>query len=195
MSLLTDMLLKQLGDGGLSSLSQNLGADQAATKTAAAAALPMLVSALAKNASSSDGASALDQALGRDHDGSALDNLGALLGQGPSKDGEGILKHVLGGKRQVAEAGIAKASGLDVGQAASMLATLAPMLMGALGKAKREKGLDAGGVAGMLAGEGEQAKQALGGLAGFLDQDGDGDIKDDILGGIAKGLGGKLFGK
>ena len=43
-------------------------------------------------------------------------------------------------------------------------------------------------------GEAGGAASQLGGLASLLDQDGDGSVADDIMGGIAKGLGGKLFG-
>ncbi len=190
MSSLTDMLLGQLGNNELSSLSQVLGADSGATKSAAAAALPLLFSALAKNSGTTDGAAALNNALERDHDGSILDSLGSMIGQGPSADGDGILKHVLGGQRATAERGIAEASGLDSQQASKMLATLAPLVMGALGKAKRTQGLDAAGLAGLLAGERNQTQSQLGGLASLLDRDGDGSIADDVIGGI-----GKLFGK
>ncbi len=187
---LTDMLFSQLDGSALSSLSQSLGSDSQATKTAASAALPLLFSALAKNAASDDGAAALEKALDRDHDGSILDGVSAAFGQGASTDGDGILKHVLGSQRGDAEAGIAKLSGLDSGQSSQMLAALAPLVMGALGKAKRSQGLDAGGLAGLLSGEQQQARSQLGGLAGMLDKDGDGSVVDDLLG----GLGRRLFG-
>ncbi len=187
---LANALLDQLGDSGLASLSQSLGSNPAATKTAAAAAVPLLLSALAKNAATNDGAAALDRALERDHDGSILDSLGAGFSDKIATDGNGILKHVLGGRRDTAERGLAQASGLDQAQSAKMLATLAPLVMGALGKQKRSQGLDAGALAGMLAGERGQSRNQLGGLAALIDQDGDGSVADDLLGGI-----GKLFGR
>ena len=190
MSSMTDLLLDQLGDNGLASLSQALGSNPDATKNATMAALPLLFGALAKNASTDDGASALAGALDRDHDGSVLEGLtGAFAGQDRSI-GDGILKHVLGGRRQTAEAGIAQASGLDPAQASTMLATLAPLVMGTLGKAKRDRGLDAGGVSDLLRGEGSQTKERLGGLAALIDRDGDGNVADDLLGGL-----GSLFGR
>jgi hypothetical protein len=77
-----------------------------------------------------------------------------------------------------------------------MLTTLAPIVMASLARARRQSGLDAGGISDLLAGEKSQAESAgLGGLAGFLDRDDDGDIADDVPGGIAKGLMGKLFGR
>lgn len=191
MSSMTDLLLNQLGDGGLESLAQSLGSNPEATKAATTAALPLLFGALAKNASTADGASALAGALDRDHDGSVLDGItNALAGQDRSI-GDGILKHVLGGQRPTAEAGIAKASGLDTTQTSAILAKLAPLVMGALGKAKRSQDLDAGGISDLLQGEGSQARKQLGGLAALLDRDGDGSVADDLLG----GLGRSLFGR
>ena len=188
---MTDLLLDRLGDGGLESLSQSLGSNAQATKTAAAAALPMLLAALAKNAQSDDGASALADALDRDHDGSILDAVQSGFSDDIEKDGHGILKHVLGARRGMAEAGIAQASGLDSDQSSAMLAKLAPLVMGALGQAKRSRNLDAHGVTELLRGEAGPARQKLGGLAGLLDRDGDGSVADDLLG----GLGRSLFGR
>ncbi|MEM7417996.1 MAG: DUF937 domain-containing protein, partial [Gemmatimonadota bacterium] len=181
---LANALLDQLGDSGLASLGQAIGSNPDATKAAATATLPLLFSALAKNAGTDDGAAALDRALERDHDGSILDNLAGGFSSSMEQDGNGILKHVLGGRRETTERGLAQASGLDSKQSAQMLATLAPLVMGALGKQKRSQGLDAGALAGMLQGERGQNKSQLGGLAALIDQDGDGGVADDLLGGI-----------
>lgn len=192
MSSLTQMLLGQLGDNGLSSLSESLGSNPQATKTAAAAALPLLFSALAKNAANDDGATALDRALDQDHDGSVLDGITNRFSQeSHAATGSGILRHVLGSRQADAETGIAKVSGLDPNQSAQMLAKLAPLVMGTLGQAKRSQGLDAGGVASLLAGEGSQAQSQLSGLARMLDRDGDGSVADDVLGGLGKLFGGR----
>lgn len=190
MSSLTQMLISQLGDSGLESLGETLGANPQATKTAATAALPLLFSALARNAQTEDGASALHRAIEKDHDGSLLDGLAGAFTQARAEEGSGILRHVLGGQRETAEAGIAATSGLDKQQSGQMLATLAPIVMAALAKQKQSQGLDAAGLAGMLSGERTQTKSQLGGLASLLDRDGDGSVADDVLGGL-----GKLFGK
>ena len=67
---------------------------------------------------------------------------------------------------------------------------LAPLVMGALGKAQREKGLDTGGLAGMLGGEQQRAADAAPGVMGmltsFLDRDHDGSVMDDIGGMLGK---------
>ena len=190
-----DSLMGQLGGSPLKNLSQQIGADEKTTQGAIGAALPLLLGALARNAQDGKGASALSGALERDHDGGILDNLGGFFGGGDTSPGQGILKHVLGGKQPAVETGVAHASGLDTDSAGKLLAMLAPMVMGALGKAKRESGLDAGALAGMLSNERQaierRAPQQMGMLGKLLDADGDGDV--DLGDGI-KALG-KLFGR
>ena len=222
MSGILDLITSQLGSSGAGALSKQLGADENATSKAIAAALPMLVGGLARNANKSpEGAAALSSALDRDHDGSVLDNVmdllggsggggggalgglaqlaGGLLGQkaAPSRatNGDGILGHVLGQKRVAVEKGIAQSSGLDLGQVAKLLPVLAPMVMGALGKVKKQQNLDANGLASALNQEQARVEQTMpgmkpGGLSSFLDMDGDGDITDDIM-----KLGAGLFSK
>jgi len=129
--------------------------------------------------------------------GSALDAIGGRLGadratseravpaalgtQGP---GEGILRHVLGGRRASVEAGLGRATGLDAGSVGQLLAMLAPIVMGALGRERRRRGFDAGALAAMLGGERKTVERRapvdLGAIRGLLDQDGDGQIADDV---------------
>lgn len=182
MSLL-DMLQQRLGGDAVNQISKQLGTDPATTQTAIAAALPMLVGALARNAQDPSKAGALANALGR-HDGSVLDDVAGYLGRGDTGDGDGILGHVLGSRKETVQTGLGQATGLDPAKAGTLLAMLAPLLMGALGKAQREKGLDTGGLAGMLGGEQQRAADAAPGVMGMLtsllDRDRDGSVMDDI---------------
>ena len=197
MSSLIEMLTQQLtNDQRVGRVSNQLGSDQAATRNAVGAALPILMGALARNSAEKNGAAALDRALDK-HDGGILDNLDGFLDAPDTNDGEGILRHVLGGKRGTVEAGVSKASGLDPSIVGKLLPMLAPVVLGALGRQKREANLNADGLASMLGAERqqmEQANPAMGMLQGLLDQDGDGSIADDILGKVGKGLLGGLFG-
>ncbi len=182
MSSIFEALTEQLGGQALEQISRQIGADRSATKDAMPAAIGGLMAALAKNASKSDGAEALNSALARDHDGSILDDLGGFLTN--PQGGGGILKHVLGGSRSAVEAGLSSKSNLDQGSAGQLLKVLAPVVLGALGKARKSGGLDAGSLAGMLAGERRQvekkAPQGLDVLGSLLDADGDGEVLDDI---------------
>lgn len=191
---LAGTLIGMLSNGELDKLGSRLGTDPASTQRAVNAAVPMLLSALGKNAASPQGAEELLGALSRDHDGSVLDNVSAALGSGSLRqDGTAILGHVLGNKQGTVAAGIGQAAGLPADTSSQLLAMLAPLVMGSLGKTQRESGLDASGLASMLGGQREQANAGLGGLAGLLDMDGDGDITDDVVNLGSKLLGG-LFG-
>jgi hypothetical protein len=191
MSSLLDGLMEQLGPSVLAQMGQHLGTDSAATAGAVSSAIPVLISALAKNASNPQGANALNAALSKDHDGSVLgDLMGAVTGyqNGP---GAGILKHVLGDRQDAAAATIGKTSGIDPAKAGALLTMLAPIVLGSLGKARQSRGLDAGGVAAMLGQERqhlEKGNGGLGGLLSFLDADKDGSIVDDVLGMAGKFL-------
>jgi hypothetical protein len=183
MSLL-DMLQQRLGGDAVNQISKQLGTDPGTAQTAIAAALPMLVGALARNAQDPGKAGALANALGR-HDGSVLDDVAGYLGRGgDTSDGDGILGHVLGGRKETVQTGLGRAAGLDPAKAGTLLAMLAPLIMGALGKAQREKGLDTGGLAGMLGSEQQRAADAAPGVMGMLtsllDRDRDGSVMDDI---------------
>lgn len=196
-SLLEDML-GQFGGSALDGLSEQLGTSKGQTQAGIAAALPVLLGALSRNAQASDGAQSLGSALERDHDGSILDNVSGFLGQGDTSMGAGILKHVLGGKQPRVENALSQTTGLDSASASKMLALVAPMVLGALGKAKRQGNLDSSQLASMLGQESEniarKAPQEMSMLNTLLDTDGDGDMD---LGDLAKGTGmlGKLFGK
>ncbi len=222
MSMLIEMLTQQIGGSQLQEISRAIGAEPSQTQQAIGAALPVLLGGIAKNASTSpDAARSLASALERDHDGSLLDNFGdvlGMLGGGASGggfgamlsdlaghltgggapvnpralDGEGILRHVFGERRTVVEQAVSKTAGLDAGQISRLLPILAPLVMGALGKLKRERNLDPDSLVGMLGQERaamESEAPGISGLLGLLDADNDGDVKDDLL-----NLGGSMLG-
>ena len=99
MASLLDNLQQYVSGSTLQQLSTQLGADPGTTGSAISAALPVLVGALARNASSNEGAASLNKALDA-HDGSILDNLGSALGDDTMRDGAAILGHVFGGSQQ-----------------------------------------------------------------------------------------------
>jgi len=165
-------------------LSRQLGTDQAATQNALAAALPALLGALSRSGAGPDGARSLLGALDRDHDGSILDDLLGALGGGRSSSGEGILGHLLGAQRGAVERQIGRQSGLDPASVGKILAAVAPLVMGALGRARRQGNWDADGLARELGAERSRAEEAVPGSFGIfeklLDADGDGEIGDDV---------------
>jgi hypothetical protein len=131
--------------------------------------------------------------------------LGGLLGGSNSGGGGGggmmdmggaILGHVFGGKQGNVAATVGKSTGLQSGQILKLLALLAPIVMGVLGRQNRQSGgLDQGGLADILGGAFQksaaqapasvQAEAGAGGmgdlLSSVLDRDHDGSIMDDLM--------------
>jgi len=207
-----DLLNSDLGKTLISGTSKQFGQDEGKTTSALSAALPLILGAMKNNASTPDGASGLLSALGNDkHSGGILDNLGSILGGGGVDqdvldDGAGILGHIFGGKEQNVANAVSKSSGIDLASAMNILKVAGPLVMGALGKETRQKGIsDQNGIGDLLGGMLSGApnnQQSL--VTKLLDADGDGSIIDDvagmILGGGKKksglgGLLGGLFGK
>ncbi|OUS00912.1 hypothetical protein A9Q86_09180 [Flavobacteriales bacterium 33_180_T64] len=211
MSGILDLLNSDLGKTIISGVSGSTGTDQNKTSSVLTMALPVLMKAMERNASTPQGAQGLMGALSGKHDGSILDNLGSLFGGGVDKgvinDGDKILGHVLGNKKQGVEKILGEKSGLDAGSVANILKVAAPILMGVLGKQAKQNNVsnsnDIGGLLGGLLG-GNDAKEEQSFLEKILDADGDGSMIDDVagmvLGNASKkdglgGLLGGLFGK
>ena len=126
MPTLLETLKQHLSGDALAQLSRQLGTDERTTSTAVSAALPAIVGALARNASSPAGATALESALARDHDGSLLDNPTGAIANPQLDVGSGILKHVFGEREGVVAAGVGEVAGLDSAKSGKLLAMLAP---------------------------------------------------------------------
>lgn len=186
---LFDMLQSQVGESLVGALTNQLGgASQQQTSNGVQGAMSILMSALAKNAQSPQGASALGSALDRDHDGSILDDIvGFVNGSSPvnntkAANGAGILGHILGAQQGNAVDSLMKMSGLNKNQSSGLLMKLAPIVLGMLGKQKKSQGLDMSGLSNILMNSASTAKKKTPGadlLTSFLDRDGDGSIKDD----------------
>ena len=198
MSNLLDQLTDQLGGNTLKAISGQLGADENQVQTAVGTALPLIISALARNSSSDEGANALNNALAEDHDGSILDDLAGFIGNSNQGPGAGILKHVLGNnKRTRIEDVIGGHSGLNKNQTSGLMEMIAPVVMGVLGKQKRQSALNSKGVASLLGTLANQTQKrsptSMGLIGSLLDSDGDGSINDDIAKIGMKYLGNMLF--
>lgn len=195
MDALTEQLMQRLGEDGLSQIGQQIGADEQTTRSALSAAMPLLLSALANNASKPDGAQSLHQALLQDHDGSILDNMSGFLINPQAANGSGILGHILGNQQPVVAQGLAQNTGLDTGQIEQLLQIAAPLLMGALGQQQQQQGFDPNGLAAFLSGQQQAVQQSnpdlMGLLNSLLDTNKSGSALDEVLGLVGKLLGGR----
>lgn len=191
MATLVQTLANSLDAQAVQQISAQLGVENQAAQQAIGFAVPMLFGALSNNASTSGGAESLNNAL-HQHNGSILNDVaGSLSNESTLQDGAAILGHILGGQEQNVASGLGQMSGLDADSAQQVLTMAAPLVMGALGQAQDDNGLDADGIASLLQGEREEATAASG-LAQFLDMDGDGDATDDVISIGTQLLGGFL---
>lgn len=201
MASMMENIMQQLSNsGGLDEIGSKLGTDRKTAGIAAGAGAAMLLAALARNAKNPEGASALNQALERDHDGSLLDNLGGALGGiGATAAAAGILKHVLGNRRPAVEQSLGRSTGLNSKSMGMLLMMLAPIVLAQLGKARREQNLGASDLTRVLGDEHDEMfknqPQTTSSLSSLLDADGDGDVDLSDLTKSGSGLLSKIFGR
>jgi hypothetical protein len=194
MSLL-QILQQHLSGDVVNRISSRIGADPGTTGNAIDAALPLLISALARNAQDPAQARSLATAVDQDHNGAILEDVPRHVSAPDEQTGAGILRHVLGGNQQTVQSGLSKATGLDANKVGSLLTTLAPLVMGALGRAKQENGLDERGLSTLLTKEQQHLSQsapgAMSALSRLLDRNSDGSVVDEISGILGQTFGGK----
>lgn len=220
MSGILDLLNSEAGRQMIGGLSQETKQPVDKTATVLSMAMPLLMGAMKRNASTPEGAAGLLGALNNSkHDGSILDNLGGLFSGGVNEevkqDGLGILGHVLGGSQNNVVKAISNKSGVDTNGVMQILQVAAPIILGMLGKQQRKAPTnDSNGLGSLLGGllgggsqQEPQKQQSL--IESILDGNNDGSVIDDIagmvLGGGNKsnkssgggigGLLGGLFGK
>jgi hypothetical protein len=83
-------------------------------------------------------------------------------------------------------------SGLSGDKTGNLMTMLAPIVLGMLGKQKRQNNMDQSGLSDMLSRSVKSAsnqRQEMGLLGKLLDRDGDGSVMDDIAGMGMKTLG------
>ncbi len=181
---LTQMITQQLTGGAVRTISQRLGISETTANMAVQIAVPLILSALARNASQPQGAESLHEAINKDHDGSILNNLKDYLGNPQSANGSGILGHVFGSQQPTLENNLAQATGMDQGSTSALLETIAPIVMGAVGKEQQQNGLSASDLSNLLGNEQQQAQtnapDLMGMLGSMLDQNQDGSAMDDL---------------
>ncbi|MHA0035454.1 DUF937 domain-containing protein [Deinococcus sp. PESE-13] len=183
--------------GGMGQAQQTvgnqLGTTPQQTEAALEAAVPLLLGAVARNATQPGGLDALAAAVNQ-HDDSAL--LGFQQGQVPDlNEGQKILGHVFGGQQQAAANAISQRAGINPQMAMQLLMMVAPLILSYLSNRSRAQGGQMGGQMGGQSGGGMSLPGGLGGgMGGGL-----GSVLGSILGGGAAGglgsvLGGMLGG-
>lgn len=184
MNALTQIITQQLAGGASRAIAQRLGVSEATANTAVQVGVPLILAALARNANQPQGAQSLHDAINKDHDGSIFDNLMGYVSNPQTANGAGILGHVFGNQQPAIQNNLAQATGMDQNSAGGLLETLAPLVMGAVGRTQQQEGLDASGLSNLLNQQQQQAQNnapgAMSILSSMLDQNNDGSAMDDL---------------
>ncbi|SDL14807.1 protein of unknown function [Salinimicrobium catena] len=165
-------------------------------------ALPMLMGAIKKNTTSSEGAEKLNSELDKEkHNGSILDSLKNGDLSGMLSEGSGIIGHNFGGKQDKIVDVVSSATQMDSSKVTKIIKMAAPVIMGILGKQKRKDDVGKGGLSslvGSVMGTNSSHDQSL--LETFMDADDDSNIAGQLTGKLfggksdSKGLGGFFKG-
>ena len=214
MSLL-DLITGNVGNQVATEAENKFGISKSQMIALAAVAAPLIISYLRNKSQDANEAEALNNALDRDHDGSILDNPSSALER--EQEGGSILDHIFGGQKATVENQLSQNTGISMDKIGPILAMLAPIIMGYIGKEKQANGVNAGGLGdllgGILGGAQQQTQQSndplssiLGSVLGGATQQsggGLGDLLGSVLGGgnqkqsggLGDLLGGILGGK
>lgn len=198
-----EILARQLSPQMIEQVGRQIGANPQQAQAATAGIVQTLLGAMARNVQQDPAqADRIAGALERDNHAALLDNLGAILGGGPSNsgmsramNGMGILQHILGNRSGRVADQVSNASGLSSAQVGQLMIMLAPIVMGALGKSRQSQPAANGGsgiaqiLGSVLAGGGmfggpqptpQEQPMAKRFLDAVLDRDGDGNSNDDL---------------
>jgi outer membrane protein OmpA-like peptidoglycan-associated protein len=175
---LIDLAKTYLTPDVIAKIAGHLGETPAATKTAAASAVPSVLAGALNQVSTPEGASSLAGILGK-LDPNILGNFAGMLGGGGTTDGllkagEGLLAGLFGSNSGGIGNLISSLSGIRSSSASSLLGMITPLVMGLLGKraSTGTQGPSAASLTNLLAGQKDEiARSAPAGLAKTLGLD------------------------
>lgn len=197
--------LQQIVNGA----SQKTGISSQQASSVIETAVPLLMGAFQNSGKEADANGLLSALQSEKHDGSLVNNFGNIFeakNDEITKDGAGILGHLLGDKQAMFTDAISSKTGVSSANVSQILQTLAPVLMSFLGKKVSDNNISSSNglndlLSGFLAGNNNVGSL----LTSFLDANKDGNVMDDLAGmlggksankgGLGDLLGGILGGK
>ncbi len=196
---LIDLITGNAGNQVASQAENKFGISKNQIIALLAVAAPLVISYLRKKSQEDPNeAEALNNALDKDHDGSILDNPAQV--ESRLQEGGSILDHIFGGQKAQVENQLSQNTGISMDKIGPVLAMLAPLIMGYIGKEKQSSGVNSGGglgdlLGGILGGAQNQAQaepsnplnDILGSVLGGGSQQSSGNPLNDILGNVLGG--------
>lgn len=193
---LIDLLTGNTGNQVAAQAENKFGISRNQIIALLAVAAPLIISYLRNKSQDAKEAEALNNALDKDHDGSILDDASQL--EARQAEGGSILDHIFGGQKNTVENQLSQNTGISIDKIGPILAMLAPVIMGYIGKEKQQNNVGAGGLGDLLGGilgsasNQAQAQQSnplndiLGSVLGSGQQS-SGNPLNDILGSVLGG--------
>ncbi len=162
---LVSLAMRFLTTDRIAQIATAMGIDRQLVGKAASAAVPALFASLSSVAAKPGGAAKLESAIAA-QDPQLLDKLSEMIesGQGPDliKQGKDILGGLIGNSSMSGIAGaLSKFAGVSQATTSSLLGMLAPAVFAMLGQQKVQRGLDAAGLARLLADQKDHAAAAM----------------------------------
>ena len=195
---LIDLITGATGNKVAEDAQNKFGISKGQMIALAAVAVPLIISYLKNKSEDAAEAEALNNALDKDHNGSILNNPSEAMDK--ESEGNSILDHIFGAKKSTVESSLASQTGISMSTIGPLLATLAPIVMGYIGKEKQDSGVSSGGgLSDLLGGilgkasnevQGEPSNplnDILGGLLGGGNSQAGGNPLNDLLGGLMDG--------
>ena len=195
---LIDLITGKTGNKIAEDAENKFGISKGQMIALAAIAVPLIISYLKNKSEDATEAEALNNALDKDHNGSILNNPSEAMEK--ESEGNSILNHIFGVKKSAVESSLASKTGISMSTIGPLLATLAPIIMGYIGKQKQDSGVSSGGglsdlLGGILGKASNEAQgepsnplnDILGGLLGGGNNSSGGNPLNDLLGGLMGG--------
>ena len=196
---LIDLITGNAGNQVASQAENKFGISKNQIIALLAVAAPLVISYLRKKSQEDPNeAEALNNALDKDHDGSILDNPAQV--ESRLQEGGSILDHIFGGQKAQVENQLSQNTGISMDKIGPVLAMLAPLIMGYIGKEKQSSSVNSGGglgdLLGRILGGAQNQAQAepsnplndiLGSVLGGGNQQSSGNPLNDILGSVLGG--------
>lgn len=182
---LDESLSSLMGDESVATLSKKTGASKKDVSEVLNQAVPALLQSTKSKASDSKGSSVLENAFSM-LEGSGDTNLSDLLKNFNISDASSLVDSILGsnGKSNLIKK-ITQVTGVKASSVESIINSIAPALMGALGKETKSSGESASNISGLID-QAVSGKFDLSSAASMLMSDADGDGKADGLNFLSK---------
>lgn len=190
-----DELMQNYGPEVSKQLSSNLGIDKNVAAKLIPQVAPLIMGGLKKQMETRGGADRANHILNKYGNESVLDNIGDVFASSAREEKpDPRLGGLLGNSGIQAADMLANQFNLDGQTAKKIIPMLAPVILGALTRKRDKEGVGAGGIASLIDqdGDGQVLDDVAGFLMGALSESGSGSKKKgDFLGNLLGGLLGK----